>query len=175
MKISPVKTVLVSTLPFHPRFLRDPQLFMLSTITEFDLNDIRNIIRAAIRGSVAKTDAEAEFLISDVETSLDKWFEFRDKVCHLKYCETSTIAGFIIVKEFWNLSHLFVLPECQGKGIGRALVEEAIHICRGRSPKGRIQLNSSSVAAGFYAAMGFTQTGPGIGRPGGCIPFEYVL
>lgn len=148
---------------------------MLSPITESDLNDIRKIIRAAIHGSVAQTDAEAEFLIEDIEKSLDGWFEFRDNACHLKYSESGAIAGFIIVKEFWNLSHLFVLPECQGKGLGRALVEEAIRVCRGRSPKDRIQLYSSSVAAGFYAAMGFTQTGPGIDRPGGCLPFEYVL
>jgi predicted GNAT family N-acyltransferase len=89
------------------------------------------------------------------------------------YSVDGSIAGFVVVKDFWNLSHLFVLPCQQRRGIGRCLVQTAIDACREKSPRRKIQLNSSAIAADFYGASGFTQTGAGITRPGGCIPFEY--
>jgi hypothetical protein len=34
-------------------------------------------------------------------------------------------------------------------------------------------LTTTPNAAAFYTALGFNQTGPGIERAGGCIPFEF--
>lgn len=91
----------------------------------------------------------------------------------LKYVVDGRIGGVVLVKKYWNLSNLFVLPTLQRRGIGRQLLETALAGCRDRSPKGKVMVNSSTVAVEFYKAMGFVQTGPGVDRPGGCVPLEY--
>lgn len=146
---------------------------MISPIEEGDFDELSSLVAVAVRKCVADNENDARFLIEDIVLSLKDWQTFYSESFHARYCVDGSIAGFVIVKEYWNLSHLFVLPRHQGHGIGRRLLRKAVNACRDRSPRGKIQLNSSSNAAGFYAAMGFTQTGPGIERPGGCIPFEY--
>jgi GNAT superfamily N-acetyltransferase len=146
---------------------------MLSIIQEQDFAAIRSLIETSIRVSVAQTEDDARFLVDDVVLSLDKWKQTGCAGLGIKYSVEEEIVGFIIFKQFWNLSHLFVSPAFQRRGIARALVSAALLECRTKSPRGKLQLNSSANASPFYAAAGFVQTGPGIERPGGCIPFEY--
>ena len=148
---------------------------MISPIEQVDLDALQSLAARAVRESVAEDEESARFLIADITQSLTTWWESGADGFHAKYTADDATVGFVVVKECWNLSHLFVLPESHGRGIGRQLADAAIHACRDGSPRGKIQLNSSTNAAGFYAALGFTQTGPGIERPGGCIPFEYVF
>ncbi len=148
---------------------------MLSIIQEEDFAAVRSLIEASIRTSVAQTEEDARFLIDDVLSSLEKWKQAGCQGLGIKYCVENEVVGFIIVKNFWNLSHLFVSPAFQRRGAGRALVCAALSECRSKSPKGKVQLNSSATAASFYAAVGFVQTGPAIERPGGCIPFEHTF
>ena len=70
---------------------------------------------------------------------------------------------------------MFVHPSYYKQGVGRSLFEAALPICKQKSDKQKIILNSSTFASGFYKAIGFVQTGPGRDLPGGCIPHEYVL
>ncbi len=79
----------------------------------------------------------------------------------------------MLVKDYWNLASLFVLPEFQGQGIASNLVSAALAVCRGKSPKGKVKLNSSTFAAEFYRKYGFQQIGDPRDLPGGCIPYEY--
>jgi GNAT superfamily N-acetyltransferase len=79
----------------------------------------------------------------------------------------------VLVKEYWNMTNLFVAPDHQGRGIGRLLLEAAMKGCQTRSPRGALLLNSSTVACGFYEHLGFRQTGPGRDRPGGCVPYGH--
>lgn len=146
---------------------------MISPIEEGDFDELSSLVAVAVRESVANNEGDAKFLIEDIVLSLKTWQIASSEGFHARYSVEDTIVGFVVVKEYWNLSHLFVLPYHQGQGIGRCLLREAINACRDKSPHGKIQLNSSNNAAGFYAAMGFTQAGPGIERPGGCIPYEY--
>ena len=138
-----------------------------------DLPSIRELIAAAVRESVTKSEDEAIFLINDIEESLTWWQDNREDSLHLKCIDSARIVSVILVKEFWNLTNLFVAPDCQGRGVGRLLVKEALDICRTRSPRAAVLVNSSSNARGFYERMHFVQTGPGRDRPGGCIPFRY--
>ena len=148
---------------------------MISPIEEGDFDELSSLVAVAVRESVADNEEDSKFLIEDIVLSLKKWQTSDSESFHGKYSVEGAVVGFVIVKEYWNLSHLFVLPCHQGHGIGRHLLREAVNACRDKSPRRKIQLNSSINAAGFYAAMGFTQTGPGIERPGGCIPYEYGL
>ena len=146
---------------------------MLSPIEDGDFDELSSLVAVAVRESVTDDEEDARFLTEDIVRSLSTWRTSNSKGFHAKYSVEDAAVGFVIVKEYWNLSHLFVLPRHQGRGIGRHLLEAAIQACRDKSPRGKIQLNSSSNAADFYAARGFTQTGTGIERPGGCIPYEY--
>lgn len=146
---------------------------MISPIEAADFDQLSSLVDVTVRESVVDNAEDAKFLIEDIVRSLTKWQTSGSEGFHGKYSIDGAVAGFIIVKEYWNLSHLFVLPGHQDRGIGRQLVREAVNACRDQSPRGKIQLNSSTNAAGFYAAMGFTPTGPGIERAGGCIPYEY--
>ena len=146
---------------------------MIREVATDDLSEIRQLIEAAIRKNVASTAAEAEFLLDDIGHSLDWWLENPSEALHLKYEDRGQIVGVILIKRFWNLTNLFVAPSHQRRGIGEALVRAGLEACRHRSPRSKIQVNSSSNAVGFYEAMGFKQTGAAIDRPGGCVPFEH--
>ena len=64
-------------------------------------------------------------------------------------------GGFIgLIDHF--IGGLFVAPDAQGQGIGRALVDHA------QGLKGRLTLEvyaANAAARGFYTALGFTETG----------------
>jgi hypothetical protein len=83
---------------------------MINPIEDSDHAAIRYVLAAAIRETVTETEDEAEHLITDVERSLAKWEHTKAKSHHLKHVQDGIITGFVIVKEYWNLSHLFVLP-----------------------------------------------------------------
>jgi len=138
-----------------------------------DFDELAGVIDQSVRANVAKTEEDAKFLVKDITQSLDKWRKSTEGGYCCKYIASGKIAGFILVKGFWNFSHLFVLPSYQRQGIARSLVMHALKECREKSPCGKLILNSSANAAGFYEAMGFKQAGPGLERPGGCIPYEY--
>ncbi len=146
---------------------------MLCRIQYSDFEELSALIAATISKVVTRDDREATSLVDEVVASLQNWLVGGSPGFHAKCRIDDAIAGFVIVKDFWNLSHLFVLPIHQGKGIGRQLVGEALMACREASPRRKIQLNSSTLAAGFYTKLGFKQIGPERDRPGGCIPFEY--
>lgn len=146
---------------------------MIGPIELEDLPEIEQVIDLAVRKCVVDSARDADFLIGEIGESLTKWTNSRENSFHLKHQELGVVAGFIIVKEYWNLSHLFVRPSIQNRGVGRQLIQAALRNCRDRSPRGKIQLYSSNYAAAFYEKMGFLQMGPGKQEVGGCIPFEY--
>ncbi len=148
---------------------------MLCPFEEHEFQQLSNVIQETVRTTVAADADEATFLITDIEHSLKKWFVDGAKGYSQAYRVDDELVGFIVVKEFWNLSHLFVLPHYQNRGIGSTLVMAAIEYCKDKSPRNKIQLNSSNSAVAFYERSGFTRCGEGIDRPGGSNPFEYVF
>ncbi|MDA0285593.1 MAG: GNAT family N-acetyltransferase [Planctomycetota bacterium] len=148
---------------------------MISNVQVADLEEIRNVIADAVQENVASSDDEAVFLIDDIDSSLSWWLKHKDSTQHLKFSQDGRILGVILIKKHWNLTNLFVHPSHQGKGIGRALVLAGLEACRDRSPKGKLQVNSSANAVDFYKRLGFERAGPEIDRPGGCVPLEYLF
>jgi GNAT superfamily N-acetyltransferase len=141
-------------------------------VLQSDLPEVSTLIAASIRQSVTPSEAEAQFLIDDIAGCLDAWTKDPSQSIHLKYTVGDAIGGVILVKKYWNLQLLFVDPRHQRRGIGRALVHAVLPECRARSPKAKLMVNSSAVAVPFYCALGFSQTGPGLDRPGGAVPLE---
>jgi len=145
---------------------------MIQKIEHSDLELLCTIISDAIRSSVIVTDAEAKVLIEEVKQSLITWYNSGADGFSATYCMDNEIAGFIVVKEYWNVSHLFVSPRYQKQGIGKALVSQAINSCKEKSPKKKMLLNSPTSAVDFYTAIGFIRNGVERDLPGGCIQFE---
>jgi len=60
---------------------------------------------------------------------------------------------------FWCIVDVFVLPEYQGKGIGRTLVEKLIAYIKENGPKGyhSLFLMCAQGKEGFYEKLGFAQ------------------
>ena len=148
---------------------------MITAVIESDIVEIRELISVGVRVSVVSCEDEAEFLIKEIGAILDWWLSKKGESCHLKYVLEGRIVGVILIAGYSDLCVLFVHPSCYKQGIGRALFEAALALCRERSDVGKVTLNSSTFAAGFYEAVGFVQTGPGKDLPGGCIPYEYSL
>ena len=93
----------------------------------------------------------------------------------LKFVEVDVILGYILVKDYWNLSNLFVLPAHQKRGVGKALLEEALSICRANSSRGYVRLNSSLNAVQFYQRLGFVEANERVVRRPYSVPMEYFL
>ena len=84
-------------------------------------------------------------------------------------CKDESIVGCGAVGPYWgsetecSLFNIFVLPACQGIGIGRQIVHAleqdpyALRSCR-------IEVPASRTAQGFYEAMGYTSK-PGVPQP----------
>ena len=120
------------------------------------LEDSETILELMV--SVIRASLEAEYwsdITQNVTQNLAIWTKQPNRCVHLvAECE-SRIVGVILVKEFWNLCSLFVVPDHQGKGIGRLLVEQAIAACRVLSSQQAIVLNAAPNAIKFYLALGF--------------------
>lgn len=140
-----------------------------------DLPEIRTVIEGAIRERVVQSEQDVQGLVALIDTILREWELDGSDSVHLKYVLDHKIVGVALVKNFSNLSTLFVAPDHQRQGIGRALIEAAICECKPRSSQPVIKVNSSTVAVTFYLSVGFRQIGPGLDRPGGCVPLEYAF
>ena len=148
---------------------------MIEVVVDSDIFEIGELIGQAVRTSVLSCEDEAVVLLKNIGTGLDWWLSNKTEACHLKYVLERKIVGVILVRNYWNLCGLFVLPSHYKQGIGRTLFEAAAVSCREKSDVRKIKLNSSTFAAGFYESIGFVQTGIALDRPGGCIPYEYDL
>jgi GNAT superfamily N-acetyltransferase len=71
------------------------------------------------------------------------------------------LVGVVEVRSHRHISMLFVDPEAWGRGIGRALLDAALDLCRAQDPPADVvTVHSSPYAVPFYAHAGFTQDGP---------------
>ncbi|MFM2484322.1 GNAT family N-acetyltransferase [Celerinatantimonas yamalensis] len=65
------------------------------------------------------------------------------------------ILGYILLRNAWNLSDLFIDPKAQGRGLGKALFFAALSHVQARDHRGYIRVNSSLNAEAFYRKLGF--------------------
>ena len=66
------------------------------------------------------------------------------------------IVGMIEVREDNHVTLLFIASDCQGRGIGRKLIELAIRESHARQPeRGTMTVHATPNAVGFYRKVGF--------------------
>jgi len=110
------------------------------------------VLRASLR---AEPPAVREEMAHNVRRNLEIWLAAPQDSVHLVALEGGRIVGVVLVKECWNLCSLFVETRCQGRGLGRRLVEAAVAACRGCSPRQALCLNAAPTAIAFYQRLGF--------------------
>jgi len=87
------------------------------------------------------------------------------------------IVGLVEIRDSAHLSLLFVSSLLQGRGIGGALVQEAVDLCRKAAPTcTAITVNASPNSVRAYERFGFLPTGPEQERNGiRFVPMEMAL
>jgi len=125
-----------------------------------DADAILALVAQVMEASVTRETALAGDLLANVAGNVDWWLAHPQEAVHLKAVAGERIVGMVLVKQFWNLAALFVLPDRQRQGLGRQLVEAAAHRCRGSSPKCALWLNAAPAAVAFHERLGFTARVP---------------
>jgi ribosomal protein S18 acetylase RimI-like enzyme len=120
-----------------------------------DLPELRRLTNHVIATSVPIGLEEACAVMQNVSENAQWAVEHPDECVYLKYMIGSQIAGYVLVKQFWNLCCLFVDPALHGRGIGRALLVRAIQLGRHRTERTHMLVNASPNAVGFYRSLGF--------------------
>ena len=77
------------------------------------------------------------------------------QLVHVACADGRIVAMFVILQdaENWRLEHMWVEPAVIRKGVGRALLTQALHIARGLGAN-ELMVDSDPHAAGFYSACG---------------------
>ncbi len=140
-------------------------------VSETDVKQLKEIAESAMMVSVLATSEEKKILLESIKSDIDKYI-MSDNCIYLKL-EDNEIKGYILIKEFWNLAHLFVSPKFQGYGFGTKLLQEGIKVCKENNSNSFIRVNSSHNALGFYKKMGFIEHAPEKSVPNFAVPLIY--
>lgn len=135
-------------MPAHTDLLIEPVLVQ-------EVAAIGHFIEEVVRDSIEASDAERAAFITNIRANLDQWTRDPAGGLHLKARQAGQTVGVVMVKEYWNLCHLFVEPRHQREGIGRALLDAAVEACRAKAPTQTLRLNAAKNAVGFYERMGW--------------------
>lgn len=128
----------------------------IDVVAPMDRDEVAALIACVLQKSVDASAAEKAIFLSSMVNNLDWACHNADACVHLIYRSGQKIVGVILVKQFWHLCALLVLPEDQQRGIGAALIAYALARCRASASSTMVRLNSSRNALGFYLAQGFT-------------------
>lgn len=128
----------------------------ISRVIKSDIDYLKHIARRAVMESVPIAVTERTALLESIERDIERCVGCPD-VVYLK-AEAGGSVGYVLVKEFWNLKHLFVAPECQGQNVGKLLLVSAMDMCK--TKVSFIRVNSSLNAVGFYKKIGFVAYEP---------------
>ncbi len=146
----------------------------ITQVIENDINALLSIATKVVNHSVNVQPEEKQNIINGIHSNIKTWWNL-DNCVFLKYEDNNKIVGFILIKEYWNFSDIFVLPSKQRKGIGNKLAQNALLICKGSTSKSSIRVNSSLNAVSFYKKLGFVTVKIKNEIPTYVIPLEFTF
>lgn len=127
---------------------------------ETDANEVSNLIAKTLRITNSK-DYSSEYIENDIKTLTPEYLIQRSQWTHFYVvCDEDIILGCGAIGPYWDkqdessLFTIFVLPEYQGNGIGRKIIETLESdefFLRAK----RIEIPSSITACEFYRKMGY--------------------
>lgn len=126
-----------------------------------DAKEVSALIIRTLRTTNIK-DYSAEYIENDVAQFTPEGVIKRASWTHFYVvCEQEKIIGCGAIGPYWgkeeesSLFTIFVMPEYQGKGVGRTIIEtleQDEYFLRAK----RIEIPASITACGFYQKMGYT-------------------
>ena len=127
---------------------------------EKDAQEVSALIARTLRTTNIK-DYSPEFIENEVKVLTPEYIAWRASWTHFYVvCDGETIIGCGAIGPYWgsetesSLFTIFVLPEHQGRGIGRKIIqmlEQDEFALRAR----RIEIPASGTARDFYRKMGY--------------------
>ena len=127
---------------------------------EADANEVSNLIAKTLRITNSK-DYSSEYIENDINLLTPEHLIQRSQWTHFYVvCDEDIIIGCGAIGPYWgkqdesSLFTIFVLPEYQGKGIGRKIIE-TLESDEFFLRAGRIEVPASITACEFYRKMGY--------------------
>ncbi len=114
-------------------------------------------------GGITQDDVESKKFES--AERIQKWKEFimtEDGLTVLVAREGATVIGYCLVKEENGKQYigaLYVLPEAQGRGVGKKLMDHALSVIDDKKPIELSVVSFNNHAITFYESFGFEQRG----------------
>ena len=138
---------------------------------ESDAQEVSSLIAKTQRTTNIR-DYSPEFIEQEVNVLTPDYIAWRASWTHFYVvCEETQIIGCGAIGPYWgsetesSLFTIFVLPEHQGRGIGRKIVETLEQDEFAQRAK-RFEIPASITACGFYRKLGYDFKG-GAEKPGG--------
>ena len=127
---------------------------------EADAQDVSALIAKTLRTTNIK-DYSPEFIENEVKVLTPEYIAWRASWTHFYVvCEGETIIGCGAIGPYWgsetesSLFTIFVLPQYQGKGIGRGIIE-TLEQDEYALRASRIEIPASITACEFYRKLGY--------------------
>ena len=127
---------------------------------ERDAQEVSALIAKTLRTTNIR-DYDSEFIENEVRLMTPESLVERSKWTHFYvFCDGERIVGCGAIGAYWgkedesSLFTIFVLPEVQGKGVGRRIIktlEADEYFLRAK----RVEIPASITACGFYRKMGY--------------------
>ena len=125
----------------------------IEQVLESDLFALKGLAERSLNSDVDASEEERAFLLPHIQDDIEK--AMGDENCIFLKIENTETLGYILIKDCWNLLHLFIEPGKTNMGLGRKLISEAILQVKSVENRGYLALNSSKNALPFYKKMGF--------------------
>lgn len=127
---------------------------------ETDANEVSNLIAKTLRTTNSR-DYSREYIEKIINLLTPEYLIQRSQWTHFYVvCDEDIVIGCGAIGPYWDkqdessLFTIFVLPEYQGKGIGRKIIE-TLESDEYFLRAGRIEVPASITACGFYRKMGY--------------------
>lgn len=135
--------------------------FIIRKFQEEDADEVSTLIIKTLRTTNIK-DYSEEYIENDVKMFTPEGVKQRAGWTHFYViCDHDAIVGCGSIGPYWgkedesSLFNIFVLPEYQGKGVGRKIIETLENdefFLRAK----RVEIPASITACEFYKKMGYT-------------------
>jgi predicted GNAT family N-acyltransferase len=97
------------------------------------------------------------FVEEQLVTPAFEWDEIDATAVHLLALHEDQAVGCLRIIDYHKIGRMAVLKDWRNKGLGRALLKQAVNICQAHGSKS-VHLSAQTHAIGFYEKCGFAVT-----------------